>query len=212
MESLTVLLFGKDMTFYDLLEAQAAAAVRAAETFHALSQDFAHSAEHIHALDEIEHEADELTHQLARRTDTTFVTPLDKEDLQKLSSNLDDVTDAIEAAAARIAIYRLTAPRPDIEPLVRLLVEITQAVHEAVGALRHGRDRNALQPRFIRIHEIENESDTCFRKALTDLFDTPNPDPLMVIKWKEIYDRIESAVDKCEDVANVVESVVVKYA
>jgi len=69
-----------------------------------------------------------------------------------------------------------------------------------------------MQSRFIRIHEIENESDACFRKALADLFDTPNPDPLMIIKWKEIYDRIESAVDKCEDVANVVESVVVKYA
>lgn len=207
-----MLLFGKDLTFYDLLEAQATSAVRAAETFHALSQDFTRIAEHIQTLDTIEHEADELTHQLMNRADATFVTPLDKEDLQKLSSNLDDVTDAIEAAASRIAIYRLTSPRSDMEPLARLLVEITQAVREAVAALRHGRDRHALQPLFIRIHEIENESDTYFRKALADLFDTPDPDPLMIIKWKEIYDRIENAVDKCEDVANVVESVVVKYA
>ena len=203
---------GRDLTFYALLEAQAEAAVRAAREFHSLTHDFGHCNEHIVRIEEIEHEADELTHQLANKVDATFVTPLDKEDLRALSSGLDDITDFIEAGTQRLSIYRLTEPRPDLEPLVALLVKITEATQEMVATLRDKPSREAMQPLFIRIHEIENESDGRFRKALEDLFNVPNPDPIMVIKWKEIYDRIEIAVDKCEDVANVVESVVVKYA
>ena len=169
-------------------------------------------AEHVKKIEDIEHEADELTHQLANKTDRTFVTPLDKEDLNKLAAGLDDITDFIEAATGRLALYRLTEPRPDLEPSVALLVEITAVTSRAVGQLRHGRQREAMQDIFVRIHEIENESDNRFRQALADLFNAPNPDVLMVIKWKEIYDRVEIAVDKCEDVANVIESVVVKYA
>jgi len=205
-------LFGKDLSFYDLLEGQAQSAYDAAREFHALSQDFGHLDQHLQKLDAIEHDADQLTHQLANKIDSTFVTPLDKEDLHTLSSRLDDITDAIEAAANRIGIYRLPAPRPDLEPLVAQLVLITQAIQEAVAALRHAYSRETMQPLFIRVHEIENDSDGRFRQALDELFNTPNPDPLMVIKWKEIYDRIEMAIDTCEDAANVVESVVVKYA
>jgi predicted phosphate transport protein (TIGR00153 family) len=205
-------LLGKDFTFYTLLEKQADCAVQAAREFHNLSRNFATLAERSKRIEDIEHEADEVTHQLANRVDSTFVTPLDKEDLHALSSGLDDITDQIEAAVGRLSLYRLTTPRPDLEPLVKLLVDVTEATAEAVGHLRHRRQRDAVQPSFIRIHELENQSDRRFRQALADLFDQPNPDPLMVIKWKEIYDRIEIAVDKCEDVANVIESVVVKYA
>jgi predicted phosphate transport protein (TIGR00153 family) len=205
-------LLGRDLTFYVLLEKQAECAVRAAREFHNLTRNFATLAERAQRIDDIEHEADEVTHQLANKVDSTFVTPLDKEDLHRLSSGLDDITDQIEAAVGRLALYRLSVPRPDVEPLVGLLVEITEATADAVGQLRHGRQREKVQDMFIRIHEIENQSDKRFRKALADLFDEPDPDALMVMKWKEIYDRIEIAVDKCEDVANVIESVVVKYA
>ncbi len=205
-------LFGKDLTFYTLLEQQADAAVRAAREFHALTGDFSNLHEHVRKIEDIEHEADDITHQLANKIDATFVTPLDKEDLHALSSGLDDITDFIEAGTGRLAMYRLTEPRPDLEPLVATLVQITEATKEAVAALRHMKGRDAMQSIFIRIHELENQSDEAFRAALADLFNAPNPDVLMVIKWKEIYDRIEIASDKCEDVANVVESVVVKYA
>ena len=205
-------LLGKDLTFYTLLEKQAECAVRAAREFHNLSRNFETLADRARRIEDIEHEADEVTHQLANKVDSTFVTPLDKEDLHDLSSGLDDITDQIEAAVGRLALYRLNTPRPDVEPLVNLLVQITEATADAVGQLRHGRKRESVQDCFIRIHELENQSDQRFRQALADLFDEPNPDPLMVMKWKEIYDRIEIAVDKCEDVANVIESVVVKYA
>ncbi len=205
-------LFGRDVTFYALLENQADKACQAAQVFHSLSKDFSKMQEYVDRIAEIEHEADEVTHQLANKTDATFVTPLDKEDLHSLSSGLDDITDFIEAATGRIALYQLTEPRPDLEPLVSLLVEITRMTAAAIGQLRHGRPRDAMHDIFVRIHELENKSDEHFREALATLFNAPNPDVLLVIKWKEIYDRVEIAVDKCEDVANVIESVVVKYA
>lgn len=204
--------FGKDLSFYILLEAQADAAVRAAKEFLALTRDFSNNPSYIERIEAIEHEADELTHQLANKVDATFVTPLDKEDLRALSSGLDDITDSIEAGTQKLVIYRLTVARPDLEPLVSLLVQITQATLELVKTLRNMQSREALQPLLIRVHDIENEGDQHFRKALTDLFNTPDPDPIMVIKWKEIYESVEVAVDSCEDVANIVESVVVKYA
>ncbi len=204
--------FGKDLSFYILLESQAAAAVSAAEEFETLTRDFSRCNEHIARIEQIEHEADDLTHQLMNKIDATFVTPLDKEDLRALSSGLDDITDAIEAGTQRISIYRLTVPRPDLEPLVGLLVQITRATRDVVATLRNMQSRESLSPMLIRVHEIENESDTHYRAALTELFNAPNPDPLTVIKWKEIYDRVEIAVDKCESVADIVESVVVKYA
>jgi len=210
--SLRLLGFGKDLSFYNLLDAQAEAAVKAAEQFHTLTLDFGRCNEHLATIESIEHDADGLTHQLMNKIDATFVTPLDKEDLRALSSGLDDITDAIEASTQSIAIYRITEPRPDLEPLVGLLVEITQATRNIVATLRNMQSRESLSPLLIRVHDIENEIDGHYRNALSDLFNAPNPDPIMVIKWKEIYDRVEKAVDKCESVADIVESVVVKYA
>lgn len=204
-------LFGKDNSFYDLLQAQAVSAHHAAETLQQQVRDLGRSAEYARKLQDIEHEADALTHQLSNRADSTFVTPLDKEDLHGLSNVLDDVTDFIEAAGARIALYQLTTSRPDLEPLVALLVAATEATQEAVGGLRD-MGKFQFQPVFERIENIENQSDTLFREALATLLNAPDADAIQVIKWKEIYDRVEKAVDKCETVVNVLEGVVIKYA
>ncbi|MBI5556437.1 MAG: DUF47 domain-containing protein [Deltaproteobacteria bacterium] len=202
----------KKHIFYELLEKQANAAVSAAKEFYRLFNDFGNLAEYAARIKEIESEADHITHELARKIDSTFVTPLDKEDLHALSGELDDVTDRIEGCSGRMALYQLTQPRPDMEALVAMLVQITEAMLEAVSSLRTRPNRDAVQGLFIRIHQIENEHDAAFRKALAGLLNAPDADPINVIKWKEIYDRIETAVDKCEDVANIIESVVVKYA
>jgi len=205
--------FGKDTTFYDLLEAQAEAAIRAAREFVALSENFGQAEARTRRIKEIEHEADDLTHQLANKTDATFVTPLDKEDINALSGQLDDVTDAIEAASGRIVLYRLTETRPDLAPLAGCLLEATEATRAAVGVLRDLKGRETIRDILVRVHDAENQGDALYRQALADLFfATPNPDPLMIIKWKEVYDRIEIALDSCEDVSNVVESVAIKYA
>jgi predicted phosphate transport protein (TIGR00153 family) len=205
-------LFNKDETFYDLLEGQAEVAHKAAETFLKLTTDWANLENYVEALDAIESEGDHLCHQLTNRIDSTFVTPLDKEDLHALVNGLDDITDFIEASTARLVIYQLLEPREDLHALVRLLVNITAATVKAVSNLRNLKARGKFQHTIIRIHEIENEADRSFRQALGDLFNAPDAEPINVIKWKEIYDRIERAMDSCEDVANMVESVVVKYA
>ncbi|MEP6756029.1 MAG: DUF47 family protein [Chthonomonadales bacterium] len=205
-------LFGKDLSFYLLLEQQAQKAVEAAAAFHALSKDFSTLDTAVVHIKQIETAADDLTHQLYNKVDSTFVTPLDKEDLYALSGRLDDITDTIEATAIRISIYRLKECRPDLESMVFKLVATVQATLEAIMCLKDMHNRTAMHNALVRVHQLENESDESFRAALSELFSPEAPDPIYVMKWKEVYDRVEIAVDKCEDVANIVESVVVKYA
>jgi hypothetical protein len=202
----------KNHIFFELLEKQADATVRAAHEFLKLANDFENLPKYAVRIKEIETEADHITHEMANKIDATFVTPLDKEDLQALSSELDDVTDHIEACTGRMALYQLTQARPDLVSLVTMLVAITEAMLEAVKSLRTMPSRDKMQTLLIRIHKIENDHDAAFRKALADLLNASDANPILVIKWKEVYDRIETSVDKCEDIANIIESVAVKYA
>ena len=201
-----------DTSFFRLLEQQADAAVRAAAAFVTLLADFDNVQKHKAEIVTIERDADDITHAIANKTAATFVTPLDKEDISALSSALDDITDAIEATAVRIALYRLTTARPDLKALGQQLVAATTTTKAAVAALGDARERSTVHPTLVRIHEIENKSDDLYHDALDALFNASGADALTIIKWKEVYDRIEVAVDKCEDVATIVESVVIKYA
>ncbi len=207
-------LFGNDTSFYDLLEKQAESAHKAAQEFGVLAGDFGNAKAHADRLKQIETDADNLTHEMANKADAKFVTPLDKDDLHTLSNALDNITDLIEAAAARIVLYQITEPRPDFAPLINLLIQTTEATHTAVGLLRRLHDYKPNDPNnaFVRVHQLENESDVAYRQALGDLFRGPNPDPLTIIKWKEIYDRVEVAIDQCENVADLLERVAIKYA
>ncbi len=204
-------LLGKDKAFAPLLSSQAEAMVKAAKTLATLKDGFDRVAEIAGDIKQIEHEADELAHQLFNKVAAMFVTPLDKEDLSALSSSLDNVTDAIEAAASRIQLYHLTEPRDEFAELTAVLVKVTEATREAIDGMTRKQNAKAFQQTFIEINRLENESDQLYRGALERLFAEPNPDVLLVIKWKEIFERIEMAVDACEDVGNVVETVVVKY-
>ena len=129
-----------------------------------------------------------------------------------MSQALDTVTDTIESAVARVALYRLTQPRPDLAAMTERLTLITQATHDGVCFLRHLKDHKTLEPILVRIHDLENETDQAYRAALAELLNDPKADPILVIKWKEIYDRVEIVADECENVADILESLVVKYA
>ena len=198
--------------FYDLLEAQAEAAHKAAQTFQALAKEMSQAARFAEAAKKIESEADGLTHELVSKADAKFITPLDKGDLHGLSQALDNITDTVEAAIARVALYRLTQTRPDLAGMTERLVQITQATREGVAYLRHLKDHKGLEPILVRIHELENQSDQAYRTALGELLNSADADPILVIKWKEVYDRIEIVADECENVADILESLVVKYA
>jgi predicted phosphate transport protein (TIGR00153 family) len=208
-----VLKFGRETVFFDLLDKQAQVAEQAATAFLAMVRDIENHTKHAKAIEEIEHRGDELTHQLQNKIVATFITPLDQEDLSEMSHVLDDITDYIEAVAARIELYRLTSSRPDLEPLAVQLVQITRLVVSAISELRNGFQKSqTLKETLKEIHTVENESDKLFRTALAGLFDEPGIDPLTVMKWKEVYDRVETSVDRCEDVAKILDNVIVKYA
>lgn len=208
-----MLKFGKEGVFFDLLDGQAQVAEEAAGVFLNMARDLAQRAGYLKKIEELEHKGDELTHQLQNKIVGTFITPLDQEDLSELSNNLDDITDFIEAVAARIELYRLSEPRADLEPLAVQLVEITRLVAVAVRELRTTFARSeTLRTTLREIHTVENESDRLFRSALAKLFDEPNIEPLTVMKWKEVFDRVETAIDRCEDVAKVIDNMIVKYA
>lgn len=203
----------KEQNLFDLLERQAEVAVRASEEFLAMCTDFGNMAAYTDRLDKLEHEGDVATHELQNSIAATFITPLDKEDLRELSQALDDITDLVEAAAARAELYGLKETRPDLKTLTELLVKLSHLTRDAVREMRFGfRRTQGLNETLKQIHTVENESDRAFRLALKTLFDEPGIDPLTVIKWKELYDRIETASDKCEQVAAIIGTIVVKYA
>jgi uncharacterized protein len=158
-------------------------------------------------IKEVEHKCDFLTHELIQRLNRTFVTPLDREDIHALARSLDDVMDAIDAAAAIVRLYRLESVRFGVRELARIITTSTEQVRLAVGALE---THKGVATHAIEINRLENEADRIHQAAVSRLFDEER-DPLMVMKWKETLDFLEDATDRCEDVANVIEGVVVKH-
>lgn len=164
--------------------------------------------EQVQSIKAIEHNGDEIAHNLLTKLNQTFVTPLDREDIHELCSQLDDVIDLIDAAASRFVLYRVNSVREGTVELVKVLVAATAEVTSAVQAL--GTPEKAMR-HCIEINRYENESDRVCRTLIAKLFDEER-DSVQIIKWKEIFEVIETAVDKCEDVANVIEGIVIKSA
>ena len=159
-------------------------------------------------IKEVEHRCDHLTHQVIQRLHKTFVTPLDREDIHALARSLDDVIDAIDDSAAVIRLYQITEVRPDARDLSRIIKATTEQVVSAMKAL--GR-KEGISAAAVEINRLENEADRMHQASMRRLFEEER-DPIAVMKWKEIFDILESATDRCEDVANVLEGVVVKHA
>jgi predicted phosphate transport protein (TIGR00153 family) len=158
-------------------------------------------------IKEVEHKCDFLTHEIIQRLNRTFVTPLDREDIHALARSLDDVMDAIDAAASLVRLYRLPSVRFGARELATMITTSTDQVRLALTALEH---KKGLITHAIEINRLENEADRMHHLAVSRLFDEER-DPLLVMKWKETFDFLEDATDRCEDVANVLEGVVVKH-
>lgn len=158
-------------------------------------------------IKEVEHKCDALTHEIIQRLNRTFVTPLDREDIYNLARSLDDVMDAIDAAAALVRLYRLDSVRVGARELARIVTASTDQVRLAVGAMQK---HQGLMPHAIEVNRLENEADRVHHQAVSKLFDEEH-DPLTIMKWKETLDFLEDASDRCEDVANVIEGVMVKH-
>jgi predicted phosphate transport protein (TIGR00153 family) len=159
-------------------------------------------------IKEVEHKCDFLTHEVIQRLHRTFVTPLDREDIHTLARSLDDVMDAIDASAAVVRLYQIEHVRPDARELARLVKASADQVVLALKALER---RQGVAEPAVEINRLENEADRAHQISLRRLFEEER-DPIAIIKWKEILDFLEDATDRCEDVANVLEGVVVKHA
>ena len=159
-------------------------------------------------IKKLENEADELTHEVVRRLDRTFITPIDREDIHLLASDLDDVMDRIDGTARRAQIFRVGRSPEGIDQLCELIVRASDEILQAVTKLR---DKNDVMSHCIRAKRLEEEGDAVYHDMLGRLFDTES-DPVRIIKWKEIYDNLEHTLDESNDVANAIESIVLKHA
>jgi len=202
-------LFPKDTNFYDLFERGAGQVYEGVELLAELVKDFTNVPLKAKRIKDVEHEADLITHETIEKLNKTFVTPLDREDIHGLISSLDNILDHVEAAADKFSLYRIPEVQPDAVLLTDILIHSVKEVQHTIGKLRNLKDADLILKHCIEINRLENEGDFVYRTAIAKLFEQGG-DPLNVIKWKEVYDSIEDAIDSCEDVANVIEGVTLK--
>jgi predicted phosphate transport protein (TIGR00153 family) len=201
-------LMPRDDSFFELFERSAATMVDAAEALEAFFGGGPIDDETFKLLDDIEHQGDAITHEVIARISRTFITPLDRDDIHRLIHMLDNVIDATESAGEIALLCKVTDVQPAAQAMTRVLVGITKEVAALVPSLRHA---NGHRQHIVRAHELENEGDQLWSHAFASLFDGAL-DPLDVIRWKEIYQVIEEAIDAAEQVAQIVEEIIYKQA
>ena len=199
-------LFPREEDFFVLFRKQAALVREGCEQLLEMVTTFDRLEERAKQLKEVEHRADVVTHEIFERLNRTFITPLEREDIHQLASSLDDVLDAVEAIGARIVLFQIAQPSAEARRLAKILTECSRQIEQAVDNLKK---MNNLISFTMEINRLENEADGISRQVTADLFSGKH-DLLDVMRWKEIYGRLEGAADKCEDVANAIESIVVK--
>jgi len=202
----------KDLGFYDLFEQDTANLVVAAEKLVDLFENYEDVEAKAKYLKELEHEGDAITHEIIRRVHRTFVTPIDREDITLLAHSLDDVMDFIEAAGRTAYLYRITQPTDRAKQLAGIVARVVHKLNEAMPRLRRGDQYPWILKQCVQINSLENEADDVKNAALAELFDACQLDTCGVIKWREIYEHLENATDRAEDVANVLEGIVLKHA
>lgn len=202
--------FPKSIDFFAIFDKVASNISNAAGLFVSLMENFDNIDARAKEIHELEQDGDVLTHDIMKNLNKTFITPIDREDIHALASTLDDVLDLIWAAADRVTVFKLTESTKEAIAMSKDLFVTTELVHKAIKKLKE-KNYSHIQEYCIEINKLENRIDRKFRDALANLFDEIK-DPILIIKWKEIYEHLEDASDKCEDVANVLEAIVLKNA
>ena len=198
---------GKD--FFNLFDKQASLAVEAARFFIEMCQSGKFDDANIQKMRDIEHEGDIFTHEIIDTLNRTFITPFDREDIHALTSELDDVVDLIHSITTRMRLYRLTSPDPHLMQFAEIIEQSARALAKAINGLKEIDRPRPILDYCIEINRLENVGDQIRENAIGNLFEN-STDPVSIIKWKEIYEVAEVVLDKCEDVANIVESIIVK--
>ncbi|HEY3245805.1 MAG TPA: DUF47 family protein [Phycisphaerae bacterium] len=200
----------RDKEFFDLFEQGAKIVIEAAEAYAEMARDYPDREHHIARIRNLEHDGDEITHRTLEKLDKTFIPPLEREDIHMLMVEMDDVIDEIDAASKRLVLYRIAEPTTWFVKQTEVLLRACRLVGDAIAQLRYLKKAGALQSCLVEIHRLENEGDDNNHSAVAELYDR-TPDPILVMKWKEIYDLTERAIDRCEDIANTIEGVVFKH-
>ena len=199
-----------DRRFFDLLARSARTLVAGGEALQDFFEHYENPELKAERIRELEHEADFITHEVMAQLHKTFITPIDREDIANLIQRMDDVMDFMEEATTAMRIYHIHRMRPRAVEVARLMPQMTRLIEQAVQMLAGGKLKGIL-PLTVEINRLENQADTIFRAAMSELFDE-EANPAEIIKWREIYSHLENATDRAEDVANVLEGVVLKYA
>ena len=200
-------LLPREEKYFEMFNRQAAYVVEAADQLHQLFDDFANREVYVSRITEIENQCDEVTHQIIKKLNQTFITPIDREDIHALAGGLDDIVDAIEYTARRVILYRIGESTDYARNMTGVLRQLSNALETGVKALET--EGQTAMKSCVDIHRLESEGDVFHRSAIDSIFATET-DALKVIKYKELYEKLERAMDRCEDVANVIEAVVLK--
>jgi hypothetical protein len=198
-----------DTSFFDLFEQQGKKTVEGCRALLEMVEHPLDLDSQAERVKQIEHECDEITHAVVEGLHKTFITPIDRNDIYTLITKMDDIMDLVEAAADRLSLYGIPTMTKEVSDLARCLVTSAEHVLGAVTGIRDLKKMNGIQEHCVEINRLENVADKILRSALAKLF-REEKDPIAVIKWKEIYETLESATDRCEDVANVIEGVVLE--
>jgi uncharacterized protein len=201
----------KEEKFYDLFEELISKIEEGGKLFLEMVEKYEYPLPTITKLKELEHEADVITHRTYEKMHKSFLTPLDREDIYALVNKMDSILDMIEASAARMNLYRVKKPTKVIIDQAKILNEAIRKVKFVVHAMRDMKNSKMILDACVEINTLENEGDIVLRTAMVDLFEHEK-DAIELIKWKEIFERIEEALDVCEDVSNIVEGIVLKHA
>lgn len=199
----------REEKYFDLFNHMAAGIAECAVLLNKLFEDFDRHAHYADRIKQVEHKCDEITHDIVRRLNQTFITPIDREDIHALSGKLDDIVDDMDSVARRTVLYHVDRPTPYAVQLSGVLVRLGEKIQSAVSQLDKGY-KGVLED-CIAIHDLENKGDAIHHAAVEELFATER-DPIRVLKWKELYEKLERSIDRCEDAANVLEAIVLKNA
>lgn len=202
----------RSVEFYDLFEQETSNLVVAAEKLVDLFDNYEDVEAKAKELKELEHRGDVITHEIIQRLHRTFVTPIDREDITLLAQSLDDVMDFIEAAGRTAFLYNIAQPTERAQELARIVARVAYKLNEVMPRLRHRDQFPWILKQCVEINTLENAADDVQHAALAELFEVCHLDACEVIKWREIYEHLESATDRGEDVANVLEGIVLKHA
>ncbi len=199
----------REGAFFDLFKKEADNVIEGSRLLKEMVEDFRDPLEHARRIKEVEHVGDGITHDIARRLNQTFITPIDREDIHALASALDDILDEIDEVADRFVIFKITKPTETAVRLAGILHRASVSVGAGIDLLGKGH-ADMSDEVSVTVNTLENEADRVTRDAISLLFEEET-DPIAVIKWKEIYENFEQGTDRCEDVANILERIALKH-